>query len=93
MMRVQFTEEFKKKLTDLKDKKLQETIHKHLIKIENNPELGKPLQHDLKSYRSVRISSFRIIYKLENDFILFIYFDKRKSVYEKLAKYINYNHF
>jgi mRNA-degrading endonuclease RelE of RelBE toxin-antitoxin system len=90
-MQTIFSEPFRKQFIKIKDKKIQEDIHKQITKIENFPEIGKPLRYDLKEYRSVHLSSFRLIYRLEKDRITFIYFGNRDAIYEKLAKYINYN--
>lgn len=68
-------------------------LGKQIRKIEQYPELGKPLKYELSNYRSIRVSSFRLIYKIENNDITFVYFDKRDNIYEKLVKYLNYNCF
>ena len=54
----------------------------HLKKLEQLPESGKPLQHNLKGHRSIRIPPFRIIYRIEQDKIIINCFDHRKDVYK-----------
>ena len=66
----------------IKDKSTRLKIIKHLKKLKEIPESGKPLKYRLKNYRSVRISPFRIIYRLEKDTIIINCFDHRKEVYK-----------
>jgi len=40
------------------------------------------LKYELKNHRSVRVSPFRIIYRLEGDKIIINCFDHRKDVYD-----------
>jgi mRNA-degrading endonuclease RelE of RelBE toxin-antitoxin system len=55
---------------------------KHIRKLGELPESGKPLQYQLKGHRSIRIPPFRIIYRLEKDSIIINCFDHRKDVYK-----------
>ena len=80
-MEIIFSEEFKKEFQKIKDKKTRLRIIKQLKKLSDMSEAGKPLKYELKNHRSVRVSPFRIIYRLEEDKIIINCFDHRKEVY------------
>jgi len=81
-MQIIFSEEFKKDFKKIKDKTMRIKVINHLKKLEQLPESGKPLQHNLKGHRSIRIPPFRIIYRIEQDKIIINCFDHRKDVYK-----------
>jgi mRNA-degrading endonuclease RelE of RelBE toxin-antitoxin system len=91
-MQILFSNEFNKQLKKT-DKVLRERVLNIIGELEKNSRKGKPLMYELKECRSIRISSFRLVYFVEDDSINIVCFEKRKTVYEKLAKYINYNTF
>lgn len=80
-MQIIFSEEFKKEFIKIKDKTTRIKIIKHLKKLEQLPESGKPLRYNLKGHRTVRIPLFRIIYRIEENKIVINCFDHRKDVY------------
>lgn len=81
-MEIIFSEEFTNEFKKIKDKSTRIKIIKHIKKLAELPESGKPLKHDLKGHRSVRIPPFRIIYRLEKERIIINCFDHRKDVYK-----------
>jgi addiction module RelE/StbE family toxin len=81
-MQIIFSEEFKKEFKKIKDKPTRLKLIKHIRKLGELPESGKPLQYQLKGHRSIRIPPFRIIYRLEKDSIIINCFDHRKDVYK-----------
>ncbi len=81
-MEIIFSAEFKKEFKKIKDKPTRLKIIKHLKKLAQLPESGKPLKYELKNHRSVRIPPFRIIYRLEENRIIINCFDHRKNVYK-----------
>ena len=81
-MEIIFSEEFKKEFQKIKDKKTRLRIIKQLKKLSDTPEAGKPLKYEWRNHRSVRVSPFRIIYRLERDKIIINCFDHRKDVYD-----------
>jgi addiction module RelE/StbE family toxin len=81
-MEIIFSEEFQKDFSKIKDKSTRIKIIKHLKKLEQLPESGKPLQYELKGHRSVRVPPFRIIYRIESNKIIINCFDHRKDVYQ-----------
>jgi mRNA-degrading endonuclease RelE of RelBE toxin-antitoxin system len=82
-MDIIFSDEFKKEYKKVKDKLTRIRIIKQLKKIAEEPEAGKPLQHDLKNHRSVRVTPYRIIYRIDKEQLIIVCFDHRKDVYEK----------
>ncbi len=67
------TEKFLGKLSKL-DKSYIDRIEKLIIKILNNPEIGKPMRFDRKGTREVYIGSLRLsyAYNKSNDIIYFL---------------------
>ena len=52
-----------------------------------NPEAGKPLRDDLDGLRSLRVSRFRIIYRINSPHLIDILtIGPRRTVYEDTAK-------
>ena len=80
-MKVIYTEEFKRDVRKVKDKKIQDRIKKMVKKIKDNPEVGKPLRYDLFGLRSIQIPPFRILYEISEDLIILHKFEHRKGVY------------
>ncbi|MBN1376727.1 type II toxin-antitoxin system RelE/ParE family toxin [Candidatus Woesearchaeota archaeon] len=81
-MQIIFSEEFRKEFKRIKDKQTRLKLIKHLKKLEQLPESGKPLKYKLKGHRSIRIPPFRIIYRIEKNSIIINCFDHRKDVYK-----------
>jgi addiction module RelE/StbE family toxin len=81
-MQIIFSEEFRKEFKRIKDKQTRLKLIKHLKKLEQLPESGKPLKYKLKGHRSIRIPPFRIIYRIEKNSIIINCFDHRKEVYK-----------
>ena len=92
-MQIIFSKEFRRQFERIKDANMQKLIAGAIEKLEVNPECGKPLMYNSRNYRRLRISSFRLIYRIESEAVVILMFDKRKTIYKKLAKYINYNVF
>jgi mRNA-degrading endonuclease RelE of RelBE toxin-antitoxin system len=76
------TEEYEKNTKHIKDKETKDRIKKQIKRIIENPEIGKPLRHDLKGERSVHIKPFRLVYICENDKLILLRFEHRKEVYK-----------
>ncbi len=56
------------------DKSIFGSIHKLIVKIMNNPEIGKPMRYDRKGTREVYAGSFRLSYAYdkEKDILYFL---------------------
>jgi addiction module RelE/StbE family toxin len=81
-MDIIFSDEFRQDYKKIKDKLIRLKIIKQIRKLETDPNAGKPLKHELKNHRSLRIQPFRLIYRIEENKILIICFEHRKDVYE-----------
>ena len=67
MVKIVFTGDFKKLFSKIKDNSLKEKIKKQIEKINNNPQIGKPMRHNRKGTREVYIAPFRLSYEfIEN---------------------------
>ncbi|MEK6824048.1 MAG: type II toxin-antitoxin system RelE/ParE family toxin [Nanoarchaeota archaeon] len=74
MVRIDFDENFKRTVSKIKDNSIRERIEKLLIKIRDNPEIGKPMRHNRKGTREVYLSPFRLSYAYNkaNDIIVIL---------------------
>lgn len=79
MVVVSFHSSFEKVFSKIKDKTLKKKIIKQLIKIKNNPEIGKPMMYTRKGTREVYIPPFRLSYlfiKEQNKIVIFDLYHK-----------------
>ncbi len=72
MVEVEFTDEFRSIFSNIKDGLLKVKIKKQLLKIKENPEVGKSMKNDRKGTRELYIKPFRLSY---------IYFLEKKLIY------------
>jgi len=81
LVEIEYTDEFRKSVSKMRDEKVRERIIKLIEKIKNNPDIGKPLSYDLTGIRSLRIPPFRILYELKGEKIILRTFEHRDKVY------------
>ena len=62
MVTVAFEFPFQKIFSKIKDPVLKEKVMKQIIKLKENPELGKTMRYGRKGTREVYISPFRLSY-------------------------------
>ena len=74
MVVVEFDPHFKKLFSKIKDQSLKEKIIKHIAKLKENPEIGKPMQYTRKGTRELYIAPFRLsyVYKKEEELIIIL---------------------
>jgi len=74
MVKVEFDLSFQKIFSKIKDPVLKEKIIKQVVKLKENPVLGKPMMHNRKGTRELYISPFRLsyLYLKEEDRILML---------------------
>lgn len=67
--RIVTKEEFERQFRDItkKDKPLAERLARAILKLEENPYLGKPLSYDLSGLRSLRVGKYRILYEIDEN--------------------------
>ena len=69
---IEKTDRFVKTVKKIKDIGLKDKLQKQIIKIIDNPEIGKPMMYDRKGTREVYVRPFRLSYayiKEENKII------------------------
>ncbi len=76
-----YTSEFEHEVKKLKDRKIKEKLGKHIRKLVEDPELGKPLRYTLKGERTIRIPPYRLIYAVMGKKLILLRFEHRKDVY------------
>lgn len=81
MVIVDYDDNFKR-VFDKLDKSIKEKVEKILIKIINNPEVGKPMRYNRKGTRELYIKPFRLSYAYlphENKIIILDLYHKKKQ--------------
>ncbi|WP_456473867.1 type II toxin-antitoxin system RelE family toxin [Candidatus Pyrohabitans sp.] len=76
-----WTRRFETSFKKIKDKKTKEKTIKQIERIIADPSVGKPLRYGLKGERSVRITPYRLIYKVEGDRLYLLRFFHRGKGY------------
>jgi len=61
-LRIIFDNYYKKKFDKINNKELKLKIIKQILKLKENPELGKPMRYSRKGSRELYISPFRLSY-------------------------------
>ena len=82
MVDVEHTQSFEKAIRKIKDKAFKDSVKKHINKITDNPEIGKPLRYSKKGERTVYVENYRIIYQYSGNKIFFVLLDHRDDVYD-----------
>lgn len=74
MVSVAYSTNFKKDIKKIRDKRIKERLKNHIIKIVNNPEIGKPMRYCRKNTREVYVSPFRLsyYYSAQEDLVVFL---------------------
>lgn len=83
MYEVTYSETFRKSIRKVTDAATRERITKQILRIMEDPTVGKPLRYELKNKRSLRVHPFRIIYEYTADEgkIILHSFEHRKEAY------------
>ena len=80
-MEIVFSKKFQKEFMKIKDRSLLLRIASQINKLGKMPYSGKPLKYNFKNYRSLRVTPFRIIYRIDNDKIIVNCLGHRKKIY------------
>jgi len=62
MLTVEYTDDLLKTIRKIKDTSVKEKIKKHIAKIIEYPEIGKPMRYARKGTRELYIGSYRLAY-------------------------------
>ena len=72
------------KLSVMWKKRIRSAIE---TKLTEHPEVfGKPLRRSIKGYRSLRVSDYRVIFRLETKVVKIFIIEHRSSVYKEVLK-------
>ena len=76
MVKVTFSDRYKREVSKIKDASIKERLEKQIIKISQNPEIGKPMMYNRKGTREVYLPPFRLSYSYDKtlDMLYFIEF-------------------
>lgn len=82
MYEVNLSHEAEKQLKSI-DKRYQKAIAAALLRLGQNPNLGKSLSYDLKGSFRIRVSRYRIVYEVDHNKkeIQVLMIEHRKDVY------------
>ena len=74
MVIVEFGPSFERRGKKIKNQSLKTQVKKHIQKIIDNPEIGKPMRYNRKGTREIYIQQFRLsyVYIKEEDKIIFL---------------------
>ncbi len=56
-------------------------LKKSIVKICENPEMGKPLKYELKVTRRIHLNPHVLIYSIEKDAVVFHYIEHHDNAY------------
>lgn len=62
MLEIIYEPDFLRKIHKIRDNNIKERVKKHIKKILENPDVGKPMKYDRKGTRELYISPFRLSY-------------------------------
>ncbi|MDD5331579.1 MAG: type II toxin-antitoxin system RelE/ParE family toxin [Candidatus Nanoarchaeia archaeon] len=82
MLIVEYKKDFLNEIKKIKDTGFKEKVKKHIEKILENPEIGKPMMYTRKGTREVYISPYRLAYSYlpsENKLIFLELYHKDKQ--------------
>ena len=65
-----------------------ERARRGLERLAENPRLGKPLQGELRPFRSYRVGDYRVVYEIRDDelVVLVVMLGHRREVYERARR-------
>jgi mRNA-degrading endonuclease RelE of RelBE toxin-antitoxin system len=69
------------KQTKRLDKELLNKLKKQILKVIENPSVGKPLKYK-RGERTLYIKPFRLIYSVRGSELILLKFDHRKKIYK-----------
>ena len=70
--------------------RIKQAARKALKELAENPNLGKELQAELKSFRSYRFMRYRIVYQIDikNKVLIVWAIGRRRDIYETLGEHL-----
>jgi mRNA-degrading endonuclease RelE of RelBE toxin-antitoxin system len=74
-MLIEYKKDFLKAVSKIKDASLKERVKKQIIKITDDPELGKPMCYERKNTRELYVKPFRIAYAYDKQEGILLFLD------------------
>lgn len=75
MVNIEYDPSFERIIKKMKDAMLKDRVKKHMTKIVQNPEIGKPMKFSRAGTREVYISPFRLSYMFIKNIDTLIFLD------------------
>lgn len=75
MVKIEYTNNFKKNFSKIRDKEFKKRIVNQIEKIIDNPNIGKPMRNIRKGTREVYISPYRLAYNYNEKEIILIFIE------------------
>lgn len=72
MVDIFYDSNFEKKIRKIKEQSTKKQIKKQILKIIENPLIGKPMRYNRKGTRELYIKPYRLSYIYENNLIIFL---------------------
>ena len=72
MVKIFYDSIFQKKIKKIKDSALKIKVKKQIMKIVDNPEIGKPMRYSRKGTREVYVPPFRLSYYYADNKLIFL---------------------
>lgn len=66
-----------------KDTNLFQQVQSKILRIVNEPNIGKPLRYSLKNRRRIHVGSFVLVYEFRDGELRFLDFDHHDKIYKK----------
>jgi len=79
MLTIEYSDDLLKTIQKIKDNSVKEQLKKHIAKIIEHPEIGKPMRYARKGTRELYVGSYRLAYtyfKEEKKIILLYLYHK-----------------
>ena len=75
MVNISYDPLFEKLVKKIKDATLKEKVKKKILKIIENPEIGKPMMYNRKGTRELYVDPFRLSYFYNKDENIVVFLD------------------
>lgn len=79
---VVYTDKFERDVRKVRDSLMRERLAKLVERLAEDPSSGKPLRYGLKGEWTARVPPYRVIYALQDQKLILLRFEHRKTVYE-----------
>jgi len=90
MIKILYSDIALKDLEKLSSPIQKEILHSIEIKLGTKPAIfSKSLKYGLKNFRSLRVGDYRAIFLLEQETVMILLIDHRKTIYDRVKRKIS----